>query len=334
VRSRRPLQIPAAMWGLVIAAVAVATYLVGVFSAAVLRLIGIDQGFSQILVWSSGAPLLLGLGLIALDAIILAPRRRGRREVFDEPVSGLEMTVVLTAYNDEASIGEAVDDFLDHPLAKRVLVIDNNSSDATAEVARAHGAIVHTEMKPGYGQCVHRALTEAGAYTDTELVALCEGDMTFRSADLDKLAAYTAHAHIVNGTRIVEQLRAPETQLTTFMFYGNFAVGKLLEFKHLGRGTISDVGTTFKVCRSEFLREHLDIFDPRVNLEFNAHFLDTVMEYQFRLVEVPITFYPRVGVSKGGNTSNSRAAKVGIRMMLGILFGWGWLKDRRDYGQS
>lgn len=330
----RHIMIPAAMWGLVISGLAVATYLLGVFSAAVLGLVGIDQGFSRILVWSSGAPLLLGLGLIAVDAIILAPRRRGRREIFDEPVSALEMTVVLTAYNDEASIGEAVDDFLAHPLAKRVLVIDNNSSDATAEVARAHGAIVHTEMKPGYGQCVHRALSEASTYTDTDLVALCEGDMTFRAADLEKLAAYSAHAHIVNGTRIVEQLRAPETQLTTFMFYGNFAVGKLLEFKHLGRGTISDVGTTFKVCRSEFLREHLDIFDPRVNLEFNAHFLDTVMQHHFRLVEVPITFFPRVGVSKGGNTSNTRAAKVGMRMMLGILFGWGWLKDRSSDDQS
>ncbi len=73
------------------------------------------------------------------------------------------------------------------------------------------------------------------------------------------------------------------------------------------------------MCRSEFLRDHLDIFDPR-QPEFNAHFLDTVMEYQFRLVEVPITFYPRVGVSKRGkHLLNSRAAKVGLRMMLGIL---------------
>ncbi len=202
---RRSVQIPAAMWGLVIAGAAVATYLVGVFSAAVLGLIGIDQGFSRILVWATAAR--TGADRTRCDHSGCPPAPPRTPEIFDEPASGLEMTVVLTAYNDEASIGEAVDDFPDHPLAKRVLVIDNNSSDATAGVARAHGAIVHTEMKPGYGQCVHRALTEASAYTDTELVALCEGDMTFRAADLDKLAAYSAHAHIVNGTRIVEQLR-------------------------------------------------------------------------------------------------------------------------------
>jgi len=46
------------------------------------------------------------------------------------------------------------------------------------------------------------------------------------------------------------------------------------------------------------------------------------LESEFVLVECPITFHPRVGVSKGGNVSNRRALKVGLRMMAGILFGW------------
>ena len=92
--------------------------------------------------------------------------------------------------------------------------------------------------------CVYRCLSEAAQWNDTELVALCEGDVTFRAADLDKFLAYIPHAEIVNGTRIVEQLRDYDTQLSTFMYYGNFFVGKLLEAKHLGRGTFTDVGTT------------------------------------------------------------------------------------------
>jgi hypothetical protein len=63
-------------------------------------------------------------------------------------------------------------------------------------------------------------------------------------------------------------------------------------------------------------------FDPGVNLEFNAHFLDRVIGSGFRLVEAPITFHPRVGQSKGGNTSNLRALSVGLRMLIGILFDW------------
>ncbi len=110
-------------------------------------------------------------------------------------------------------------------------------------------------MQPGYGRCVFRCLSEAARYDDTDLVVLCEGDRTFRAFDIEKLVAYAPHADIVNGTRIVEPLRQYQTQLSTFMYYGNLFVGKLLEFKHLGRGTMTDVGTTYKLCRRDALIE-------------------------------------------------------------------------------
>jgi len=326
-RTTRSEPAPLAMWGFFVVVLAVLIYVAALTVALFQGLVGFDRYVSQPLVWVSGGPMLIGLLLIGFDAIFLAPKRRGDRKLFDDPVADTRMTVVLTAYNDESSIGLAVDDFATHPLVRRVLVIDNNSKDATFAVAESHGAIVHRELKPGYGRCVYRALTEASAYDDTELVALCEGDMTFRARDLEKLVAYTPHAHVVNGTRIVEQLRSPDTQLSSFMFYGNFVVAKILELKHLGRGTVSDVGTTYKVCRTDFLRQNLSIFDPSVNLEFNAHFLDRVMGSDQRLVEVPITFYPRVGESKGGNTSNIRATSVGLAMMAGVVFGWRGKKE-------
>ena len=59
-----------------------------------------------------------------------------------------------------------------------------------------------------------------------------------------------------------------------------------------------------------------------MNLEFNAHFLDTALEQGLILVECPITFYQRVGVSKGGNVNNWRGLVVGVRMILGLLSDW------------
>ena len=146
--------------------------------------------------------------------------------------------------------------------------------------------------------------------------------MTFRAKDIDKLVAYIDHADIVNGTRIVEQLREYSTQLSTFMYYGNFAVGKLLELKHLGCGTFTDVGTTYKLARRESLTRLMPLLNPAINLEFNAHFLDTALASGERLVECPITFHPRVGASKGGNVNNARALRVGLRMISGLCFGW------------
>jgi hypothetical protein len=40
------------------------------------------------------------------------------------------------------------------------------------------------------------------------------------------------------------------------------------------------------------------------------------------MVECPVTFFARVGESKGGNVNNIRALKVGTRMILGMLLGW------------
>jgi glycosyltransferase involved in cell wall biosynthesis len=270
----------------------------------------------------SGALVWIGIALACFDLFVLLPRKRRPNQVTVNPLRDPQVTVVLTAYNDEQSIGLSVDDFLSHSLVRRVIVVDNNSRDRTAEVAKAHGAIVHHESQPGYGRCVFRALTEGLACTDTDVTLLCEGDMTFRAYDIDKFLAYIAHADIVNGTRIVEQLRSRDTQLTTFMYYGNFFVGKLLEARHVGKGTFTDVGTTYKLCRNDALRRLMPNLNPAINLEFNAHFLDTALATGLRLLECPITFHNRVGVSKGGNTNDWRAFSVGMRMIRGIVFGW------------
>jgi uncharacterized protein with PIN domain len=313
------------LYGLFLIGGGLAAYLFGVLMDLLRRLLLPAPAFTvlgQEIVWYSGVPVLFGILLAAADFVFLVPFKRRKHGVrFDLPTVA-EVTAVLTAYDDEESIGAAVDDFRSHPRVKRVIVVDNNSADGTAEAARRHGAIVVTETQPGYGRCVHRALREGMACQDTELTLLCEGDLTFRAFDIDKLLAYIPHADIVNGTRIVEQLRSPKTQLTTFMYYGNFFVGKLLEAKHLGTGTFTDVGTTYKLCRNTVLRELLPRLNAAVNLEFNAHFLDVALDSGIEIVECPVTFFDRVGASKGGNASNRRALKVGLRMIKGLVFGW------------
>lgn len=300
-------------------------YLLGVVSRLLCLLLDPHHlllGALQRIVWYTGIPVAGGLLLILFEFVALLPGKRKRRAVAWDPPGNPGMTVVLTAYNDEPSIGLAVEDFRSHPRVRRVIVVDNNSTDRTAEVARLAGAVVVRESQQGYGRCVWRALAEGARCTDTELTLLCEGDMTFRAYDIDKFAAYIPHAEIVNGTRIVEQLRAHRTQLTTFMYYGNFFAGKLLEAKHIGRGTFTDVGTTYKLCRNSALARLLPMLNPAVNLEFNAHLLDTALGSGFEIVECPVTFHERLGVSKGGNTNNLRALRVGLRMILGIVTGW------------
>ena len=263
-----------------------------------------------------------GALLVLFDLVVLLPRKRCKRYVSYDEILNKKLTVVLTAYNDELSIGAVTQEFLAHPLVSKVIVVDNNSKDKTAAMAAEAGAQVIVEAEQGYGRCVYRALKEGSAQSDTQLTLLCEGDGTFSAFDIDKFMAYIAHAGIVSGTRIVEQLRDRETQLTTFMYYGNFVVGKLLELKHLGCATFTDVGTTYKLCRNEDLHQLLPHLDARINLEFNAYFLDKALTSGVSIVECPVTFHKRVGISKGGNRNDFRALQVGLTMIRGILFSW------------
>jgi hypothetical protein len=313
------------MWGALLFCTGLAMYMAGtllVFPRYLLDLHTTLDPVALWLVWYSGMPIMGGIALALLDLLVLFPHKKPDRPVRFTPVRRRRVTVALTAYNDEEAIGGAVEDFLVHPLVERVIVVSNNSTDRTAEFAEAAGAIVFNELQPGYGRCVHRCLSEGAKFTDTEFVVLCEGDSTFRAYDIEKLLAYAPHADIVNGTRTVEPLRQYLTQLGTFMFYGNIFVGKLLEAKHLGRSTITDVGTTYKLCRREALVELLDRLNPAVNLEFNAHLIDTALDEGLVLLECPITFHPRVGVSKGGNVNNWRGFTVGTRMIVGLLSNW------------
>jgi hypothetical protein len=324
LRERVPI-VPYFFFGALLIVLGLSIYFFGIAFSIVRLLFHLGEPVRRIneaILWYSGMPTTFGILLAALDLFLLLPvkRRRSRRSAM-EPVADRHVVVALTAYNDEPSIEQAVLDFRGHPLVRQVIVVDNNSRDRTAAIAAAAGARVAVEMQPGYGRCVYRCYEEALS-EGAALIVLCEGDMTFRARDIDKLLAYVDDADVVNGTRIVEQLRDYDTQLSTFMYYGNFFVGKMLELKHLGRGTMTDVGTTYKLLRRESLERLMPRLNPGINLEFNAHFLDVALGSGECVVECPITFHPRVGVSKGGNVNNVRALKVGLRMLRGLCLGW------------
>ena len=314
-----------ALYGFLLVSLALAAYGFGVALGPVRWLLFNPpwlHHINELIVWYSGVPLVGGMLLISWDLFIHVRRLRGLKSIRNDPPPNLRLTVVLTAYNDERSIGDAVRDFLAHSRVARVIVISNNSTDGTMAQAERAGAAVFNETRQGYGACVHRALREALKFEDTELTLLCEGDRTFRAADIEKFLAYIPHADVVNGSRIVEQLQDRNTQLSLYMHYGNLFAGKVLELKHLGMVSLTDVGTTYKLCRNPALRGLMDRLNPAINLEFNAYFLDTALKAGLRILECPITFYPRVGTSKGGNVNNRIATSLGLRMLLGIFVDW------------
>jgi glycosyltransferase involved in cell wall biosynthesis len=264
----------------------------------------------------------MGMGMIIFELYGKAEGVRVGKKILNISEKNQSLVVVLTAYNDEESIGPSVENFLSHGKVEKVIVVSNNSTDKTYENAKKAGATVFNEPKKGYGHCVYRCLSEGIKFKKFEYTVLCEGDQTFDANDIDKFLAYSKHADFVVGSRTSGQLQNGKTQLSTFMNYGNYFVGKLLEFKYLGRVNLTDVGTTFKICRNSALKELLPHLDPTINLSFNPYFLDTALSRKFTIIEIPVSFHSRIGESKGGNKSNFIALKLGLKMIYGITCRW------------
>ena len=77
----------------------------------------------------------------------------------------MDCTVLLPCLNEEANIACVTDEIAawiaGRGLNGEILVIDNGSSDRSAEVAEAHGAKVVREMRRGYGHALRRGFAEA-----------------------------------------------------------------------------------------------------------------------------------------------------------------------------
>ena len=132
-------------------------------------------------------------------------REKSGRRVYQQ-ISHPKICVALTAYDEEESIFDAVKDFLSYPDVVETIVVDNNSQDNTAEIAREAGARVVLEEKQGYGYACMRGLREALQNQEANIIVLAEGDGTFQGNDIKKLVPYLDNVDMVLGNRMTYQL--------------------------------------------------------------------------------------------------------------------------------
>lgn len=109
-----------------------------------------------------------------------------------DPMS--DVTVVLPCLNEAESLPTVLRAM---PEGYRALVVDNNSTDGTADVARSFGADVVKEGRPGYGSAVHAGIEAA----TTDVVAVIDGDGSLDPQDLPALVADLDGADMAIGRR-------------------------------------------------------------------------------------------------------------------------------------
>lgn len=259
-------------------------------------------------------------GFLALARSVVRPTKLNASHVQTEPTGSA--VAVIIALNEEQALGQVVDDFLGASDISSVIVVDNGSKDRTRQIGKAAGARVVVEGKRGYGFACIRGLKE-GLASGHDAIVLCEGDSTFRAADVKKLMGYLAHADLVIGSRTHVALLNVDSQLNSFTTLGNLFVAKLLQIRYWdwivgGRVRLTDVGCTYRAIRANALRKVLPALQVGGN-HFGPHMVMVALEHGLSVVEVPVTFWKRVGASKGGNASWRAAFVLGLQMIWHIL---------------
>lgn len=274
--------------------------------------------------------LLLWLAVLVILGTALAVLRERRlrgqlRHTYPrrQPLPDPRICVVLTAYNDEESIGPATLDFRSQQHVETVIVVDNNCSDQTAARARAAGARVVHEDNQGYGYACIRGLRAALETEEASVIVLAEGDGTFSGHDINKMLPFLEDADFVVGNRVTPGLVDTRSQMDTFFVWGNQLGAKLLQlrfwdWRFLGKVRLGDLGCTMRALRRQALEQIID--DLAVGGDhFSPHMIMTAVRQGQTVVEVPITFWPRVGVSKGASRNLVRATGIGLAMLWHIM---------------
>ena len=232
----------------------------------------------------------------------------------------MRVSVIIPTHNEALSIGRVLSD-IPSDLATEVIVVDSNSGDGTAEIAARMGARVIPEARRGYGRA---CMTGAANSNAPDVVVFLDGDYSDRPAELPMLLApiIDGRADITIGSR----LRAHNASgaLPWHQVFGNRLAARLIRL--LYRLEISDLGP-FRAARADVFRA--------LALEENTYGWAVEMILKavvggFRVVEVPVSYHPRIGKSKIGGTLKGT---IGATWFILSLIARYYFRHRRGRGR-
>jgi glycosyltransferase involved in cell wall biosynthesis len=224
---------------------------------------------------------------------------------------------VIPALNEERSLPLVLAD-LPRPPVRRVVVADNGSSDGTARVARAAGAVVVDAPRPGYGSACLAGLDWLRRNDPPEIVVFLDADYSDHPEELPRLVApiLAGDADLVIGSRVLGE-REPGALLPQARM-GNLVACWLIRWLYGHR--YSDLGP-FRAIRWPAL-ERLAMRDP--DFGWTAEMQVKALRHRLRVAEVPVSYRRRVGVSKITGTLIG-TLRAGHKILWTVLrYGVGW----------
>jgi len=204
-----------------------------------------------------------------------------------------EISVIIPCLNEEEAVGKVVDQAFEgirrSGRTGEVIVVDNGSSDASPRIAQAHGAIVVSETRRGYGSAYLAGLDAARG----EYLVMGDADDTY---PLDELGTFVdsleAGTDLVIGSRFKGTIHGDAMPFLN-RFVGNPVLTGMLNVMFGVR--VSDAHCGMRALRRDALAK-LELHST--GMEFASEMVFKAYRRGLAVSEVPIDYYPRVGESK------------------------------------
>jgi glycosyltransferase involved in cell wall biosynthesis len=204
----------------------------------------------------------------------------------------VRVSVIIPTHNEAQAIGRVLAD-LPSDLVTEVIVVDSNSTDGTLDLARRMGARVIQEPRRGYGRA---CLTGLANTQNPDVVVFLDGDFSDRPSELPIMLApiVEGRADITLGSRLSRN--SNPGALPWHQAFGNRLAAWLIT--RLYGVKVSDLGP-FRAGRADALRA---LALEEATYGWAVEMILKGALAGFRIIEVPVSYYPRIGKSKISGT--------------------------------
>lgn len=199
----------------------------------------------------------------------------------------LKFAVIIPALNEELAIGRVIREIPN--MASKIIVVDNGSTDGTAERAREAGAHVVYGGKRGYGYACLRGMEEAG---DADVIIFLDGDYSDHPGEMEILVKpiVEGEADMVIGSRT--RGRREKGAMLPHGFVANILFA--LALRMLCGLKVTDIGPFRAIKHKQLISLGMEEGTYGWTLEM----MIKAAKRKMRVMEVPVSYRQRIGKSK------------------------------------
>lgn len=221
------------------------------------------------------------------------------------------IAVLIPCYNEAIAIADVINNFKTALPEAQIYVYDNNSTDNTATVAKAAGAIVRSEKNKGKGNVVRRMFADI----DADIYVLVDGDNTYDARKSPELidVLISNNLDMVVGARVEKSGDSNNQKYKTYRLghrLGNQFFSKTIGF--LFGNCFNDVFSGYRIFSNRFVKSF-----PASSRGFDIETELTIHSLELRLPVAEInTDY---GARPEGSVSKLNSYKDGFKILLRII---------------